>query len=227
MSRGFATFLAVKVQRNTSVQLHAGQYGTAMCIDDQGFTHFGKLRTFQTGDQDWQCGWHSRTAPERRGAICVLHVSLPCAARNRCRSAWRGPTANVRPTLTPQRHLVDQSEVLGWGCPSDGVASTLGNWRERTRNRPHFSGFEAMKTQASPPPSTRSAAPVIQFDMGLARNRTALATSSGVPTRARGRLAASFLKTCASSPSCPHSLRSRGVSTSPGQTQFTWMLCLP
>ena len=44
---------------------------------------------------------------------------------------------------------------------------------------------------ANPPPSTTNAAPVIQLDIGLARNKTALAMSSGVPTRASGRLAAS------------------------------------
>src|ERR1022692_1138375 len=35
---------------------------------------------------------------------------------------------------------------------------------------------------ASPPPSTTSAAPVIQLDIGLTRNKTVLAMSSGQPT---------------------------------------------
>jgi hypothetical protein len=54
---------------------------------------------------------------------------------------------------------------------------------------------------ASPPPSTTNAAPVIQLAIGLARNKTALATSSGAPTRPSGRLAASRMNVCTSSPS--------------------------
>src|ERR1700686_4871821 len=54
---------------------------------------------------------------------------------------------------------------------------------------------------ASPPPSTTSAAPVIQLDIGLTRNKTAFATSSGVPMRASGRFAASRINAFTSSPS--------------------------
>src|ERR1700686_2881882 len=62
-------------------------------------------------------------------------------------------------------------------------------------------GKNALLVYASPPPSTTSAAPVIQLAIGLTRNKTAFATSSGAPTRPSGRFAASRINACTSSPS--------------------------
>ena len=62
-------------------------------------------------------------------------------------------------------------------------------------------GKNALLVYASPPPSTTSAAPVIQLAIGLTRNKTAFATSSGVPIRRSGRFAAPRINACTSSPS--------------------------
>ena len=60
-----------------------------------------------------------------------------------------------------------------------------------------------------------------------ARNSTARAISSGLPIRPSGRLAAPFTYSSHDSPRCFASSGSIGVSTSPGQTQFTRMPCRP
>ena len=173
----------MQVKRDAGVEFHASQDGAAVGIDHQGFANFGELRPFQTGDQDWNCGRALWNCASACGAISVMHTSLPSSAGSRCHRPGAGRMAG-RSYHTSKWALGESLERSVQGVSGRTVqAAILGNWRWRAGQRAW-----------PPPPSTTRAAPVIQLDMGLARNKTAFAISSGVPTRASGRFAASRMK---------------------------------
>src|SRR2546422_1165718 len=76
---------------------------------------------------------------------------------------------------------------------------------------------------AVPPPSTTRAAPVMKEESSDARKSTALAISSGVPILPMARVAQPARYSSHFSPRRRASAGSIGVSTSPGQMQFTRM----
>src|SRR5262249_1970645 len=107
-----------------------------------------------------------------------------------------------------------------------GIQNSQGHRvRGESPSRSNDDGLHATSTDytCANPPSTNSSVPVMKVLSSEARNTTAFAMSSGVPSLPSGMLLESIFKYCSPDPLEAVRSLSPGVSIGPGLTAFTRM----
>ena len=134
----------------------------------------------------------SKTFNSSFQGLCLVRDKTAAPRDGRVLALDQAPLAHAR-TLLRAGMVASCDEIAHAAVPVE-----VGDWASRFRTTWNFVIYRTktreirecrVSQSAVPPPSTTSVAPVMNDESSEARKSTALAISSGVPTRPKGRFA--------------------------------------